>query len=327
MTVPLVAVDARVELLGAAFLLAGAPEYTAAYDTPYRRAICAGLAAHATHPLIEASRRLRVEHGVSHDAPLALAVQLDAELRVPAGATLDPRWSGVELEPYLAALRDFARRSDHAGLLRAQADYLAGTERRFRRVADAQLVPWFEALFARPPARCTIVPGLLTGPMSYGLRSATGDGVDVRLVMSLERIDRAGWPRPGALTRELLAHELAHAYVNPTIVAHLPALEGAFARAYERVREDMSRRSYPTLGIVLAEAVVRAVTLLYVQDRFGATAAARSVRAHQERGFAWTADLARALDEQRRRGPLSEEVLVASIREVFAGLTVETRRP
>jgi len=311
-----VAIDARVELLSAVFLLAGAPEYIAAFDTPYRRAVATHLAPFADHAVVEASRRARVEAGVSHDAPLALAVRLDPMLRLADPSPFDPRWSGVDLARYVDALRDFAASADHAELMRSQATYLAQVERRFDALADPQLVRWFDERFGHRIATRSITPGMLTGVMSYGLRTDQ-EGERFILVMSLEQLDDASLPLLAEVSRTLLAHELAHCYLNPVLGAHHADLAPLFQPRYDRVREEMAQHSYGSLEIVLAETVVRAVTLLYVHDRLGEDAAARVVRDDLKRAFVWTSDLARTLEDCRSGGPLTDEVIVASVHQVF----------
>src|SRR5262249_11862886 len=154
-------------------------------------------------------------------------------------------------------------------------------EKRFRDfLADKPVVAWFDAAFGRRKGTSYhLVPGLLTGPMSYGV-SAPGVFVEV---MTLGASDE--------MTHGLLAHELAHSYVNPIVEAQrwdaLPS--------YAKVRDVMARQAYTTQVLFVDESVVRALTVLYLGDRVGAEAARRSLAEQEKLGFLWTAELAAAL--------------------------------
>jgi hypothetical protein len=326
-----VTVDRRVELLSLLWRLAGAPEYGKSVPSPYRDVLDAHFARFADHPAVAATRALRARPGISHNAPISLAVYLDDALRptvdlstAPAG--LDARWSSVpaaELHAYLDKVRAFAADGGFDDLMRAQADYFAKVEQRFREfLADKPIVDWFDAaLGARAKATYTLIPGLLTGGWNYGVHAVRPDGGETIVqVMLLERVDGGGLPRPGVLTWGLLAHELAHTYVNPVIDARWPALREAAEHAFDGVRAAMRDQAYTSAKVVAQESVVRALTVMYLEDKAGHAAARRSLDEQVKLSFAWTEELAGRLEAARKRGggKLSDDELVEAARATFA---------
>ncbi|WP_320672713.1 DUF4932 domain-containing protein [Patulibacter defluvii] len=317
-----VAVDRRVELLSILFRLAGAPPYPQA-ATPYARAVDGWFGRWRDDPAVAATRAL-VAGGIAYDGPIQLAVQLDdrGRLAVPR-ADLDPRWRSVDVARYLTLVRRFARRADLDGFLRGQRDYAAAVvDADRRRLADRPILDWYERLLGRRPgARYAVAPGLLSGGHSFSARGHEGQAV--LLVLFLEAPDAAGVPRPTDASVEFLAHELAHSWVNPIVAAATGRLRPAAEPAFRRVAEAMRRQAYPTPRIMVEEAVVRALTVLFLRDRVGADAAARSLAEQQRLGFAWTPALVDALDRLRRAdgGRLDPDAAVAATARVLRAWT------
>lgn len=73
-------VDRRVELISTVAWLAGYPEYDLTSPSPYVQEVKARFGRFADHPAVAATRALAAEHEISHDAPMALAIHLDAQL-------------------------------------------------------------------------------------------------------------------------------------------------------------------------------------------------------------------------------------------------------
>lgn len=320
-------VDERIELLSILCRLAGHPEYNRAAKTPYAAAVDAHFAAFREHPAVVATRELRAVHSVSYDAPVGLAVFLDGKTWRPLRALsplppgLDPRFAQTPVDEYLEKLRDFAGETGYAEFFAEQAKYRAAVEGRFRAALEGRpVITWYDSIFGeRKGASFLLAPGLLTGPMNYGVHAERAAGrEDVVQIMMLEDVDGDGLPRPTQQTVELLVHELGHSYVNPALQARADAIEPAAAAAFAKVEAVMRRQKYLTPAIFANEAVVRAMTVLYVRDHGSADEAARVLREQEQLGFAQTAALATALDEARRKGRLSPDALAEIARAVLA---------
>jgi hypothetical protein len=321
-----VAVDPRVELVTLLFRIAGSPEYQRAYDTPYRRAADAHFARFAAHPAVAATAALRAQHGISHDAPVQLAVQLDRETFAPARPLdppppgLDERWHAVDRAAYAVLVQDFARASGFWEFWDAQHATRAAVEERYRHaLADRPIIAWFDEVFGARDAAYHVAPGLLTGPMAYGVRAVRPDGrEDIVQVLYLEAVDAAGLPQPGERTVEFLVHELAHSYVNP-VCERSAALAAAAQPLFDRTAAAMQRQQYPTPRILVNESVVRALVVLFLRERATPAQAARSLSEQESLSFLWTADLVAALDALRERhgGRLPPAGLVETTRATF----------
>jgi hypothetical protein len=76
----------------------------------------------------------------------------------------------------------------------------------------------------------------------------------------------------------------------------------------------LRNQHYTTREIVVAESIVRAVTVLYLRDTVSDAVADRSLSNHVNLGFVWTTDLVDALDQARAaaNGTLDDEALVTA---------------
>ncbi len=311
-------VDLRVELMSVLFHLARNPEYQA-FDTPYRRAVDTYFEAFRDHEAVRDAHELRATHGISYNAPVGLAVFLDPKTLLPEVALapapeLDPRWQGVAIGMFLGHVRDFAIASKAAVFFTSQQGYMREVvERITTAVAEYRLEAWFAEFCSTPAtAEFVVVPGLLTGPWNY--EAATHDACGRRTVyqvVELEHISPEGLPSPSYTTTELVAHEMAHSFVNPVVARFESELAAAAQPLYDRARAAMERNHYTSATILVEEMIVRAITALFARDRFGREVASQLVRADLEQGFAWNVELAKWFDARPR--PVD---LVATMPEV-----------
>jgi hypothetical protein len=321
-----VEVDRRVELLSVLFRLAGAEPYRLA-ATPYARAADQHFAPFADHPAVAESVRLVAEHGISYDAVVELAVYLDDELRPaaplePLPPGLDPRWRGVDIESYLAKVRDFAAESAFEAFLKAQGDYHDAVEAAFAGyLAGRPVIEWFDKTLGElPSASYRAIPGLLTGGHGFGVSAEpAGGGVEVSPILFLESPDLAGVPQPTTLTLEYLAHELAHPYVNPIFDARVREMRSVAEPLFRQVEEQMRGQAYTSSSIMVNESVVRALTVVYLRQEVSEDEAQRSLAEQERLSFRWTAELAEAIaDELERAGSLEPGPLFELTRRVLA---------
>lgn len=316
-----VAVDPRVELLSIVFGLAGNPEYGQANPSPWRDALSEQFTPLRDHEAVVLAQGLRADYGISFDAPVDLAVYLDpATLQptrplAPPPPGLDPRWDGAPIDPFLAALADFADVGEFDRLFAENAAYRAEVEERLgAAIADQPIVDSFENLFGpRPGTDFQIVPGLLTGPYNYSATAVApdGSGVFVQVI---------GVEFPAGQTLELVVHETAHAYVNPIFDARIDELAAVTAPAFASVEPQMRAQHYVDALTMVNELVVRAVTILYVRDHVDDDRAAALTLEEEGRGFRWIAPLVTELDglrTQYRGRPIPDDELVEAVRRVL----------
>ncbi len=315
-------VDRRVELISIVERLAGADEYKEAAPTAYVADVDRTFAPFASHKAIQLTRALREKSGIAYDAPMILAVHLDEQFK-PRGALasvlpeLDKRWQGVDIDGYVAALQAFAADSKLDDFLAAHRDYFSAVEARLQSRLDAEdPVSWFDAFFRPSGARFVVVPGLLEGGQNYGVRANVASPPEMYQVIGLSDPDDRGLPKVDEETIRLLVHEMAHSFVNPIFDRH-PELMPAGEAIYALVAEPMKQQAYTNAKIMLDEAGVRAVVVLYVRDRKGAQAAADATFAEVARSFVWTGELADVFAAYRKSGAASFDAYMPHVAAFF----------
>ena len=333
-----VQVDPRVELLCLLQRLAGLEEYNQAPDSPYRRALDAHFAPYLEHEAVTTTRSLHEVFSVSYNAPPSLAVYLkdleSMELLVPTAPLppgLDGRWALAPVAGYLEQVRDFAEQSDFAGFLAGQAAYIAEVEAAYAAaLPGAALMHWNDGFFGpRPNLRCVAVPGLLCGPNNYGVRAVDAAGQETFYqVLGVPAAAADGRLRLGTYVEPLLAHEVAHSYVNPEVERQRAAFAAAAPAVYEQVAAVMRAQAYGDWMTLCCETGVRAVTILYMQDRHGPAAGQRQAAEEEARGFAWAGEVAARWDRARAQRPFADFVpeMAAAMADWLA-LPPEQRRP
>jgi hypothetical protein len=270
-------IDRRVELVSIVFRLA----HTAAYRntaSAYARDIDRELAPFLQHPTVLQASVLAY-HGIGYDAPMQLAIHLDDPDPTAEMRALDARWNDVDIPAFIKQLRDFERDAKLDDFFARHAEFYKAVEDRVRSAVDAENPSaWFIDFFGAPGAKFVVVPGLLTSPMSYGVHTST----TMYQILALDQLDAQDLPILGEKDMETLVHEMAHSFVNPLVAGHTGP----------PVTEAMKKQAYITPQIVMNEACVRAVTVLYVRQRKTAEAAERAIQDEMAREFLYTRALA-----------------------------------
>ncbi len=322
-----VVIDQRFETLAVIQRLSGSPVY-ASTGLPYLNSTDQYFAAFKGHEVVTATAEWRARQGYNRDAVARLAVYLDDQLQPtrpldprPPGLD-DPRFAGVDLDAYLALVRDFASDANVAAFFATHAAHYARTVKTMRDFLAAHpVLPWFESVFgAKPGATYRVAMGLLNYPWNFGVRAVRADGgEDALIVMFLENADRTGAYRPGDKTLELLAHELAHTFVNHVVDAHLDELADVQRTIYAKVGKQMEAQAYGDPRIVLEESVVRAISILFLRERSTPAHAAAALDDQLQQSFLWTAELADALAELRatQGGKLPEDGMIAATKQAI----------
>jgi hypothetical protein len=319
-----VRVDARVELISIVFHLAGASEFARSFDSPYRRAVDAHFAPFAEHPVIAATRELRSQFGVAHNAPMALAVHLDPQT-LELVESPDAHWHNVPITDFLTKLRDFAVVSGFSAFFTAQKPYITAVEERLSNAFTPQRVgEWFKATLVAPQVSFMIVPGLLTGPWSYDAFTHDATGPRSYEIVELENADKDGLPVPTSLTMDIIVHEMAHAHVNPLVERNLGRLAVA-APIFDKLRMAMEMQAYRSWPVMVEESLVRALTTLFILDGQGRAAATTEVVQEQQRGFVWMPQLVERLAQLRATagGKLDLEARLDELVAFFAAIADE----
>lgn len=303
-----VRVDARVELVTSVFRLAGGDEFNMGVSrSPYSDRFDRRFAAFADHAAVRMAKELRRDLGISFNAPASLAVHLTdlPELgeRVPFDlppARLDGRWTPESAREFTVLLRGFAEESDFAAWFREHEEFHAAVEDRLRSFLEPRLhAEWFPRFFGgAPKGSCVIIPSLLQGGHNYGCSVRLGDGTEqLTPCIGLWEWDDEGLPVFDDVALGVVAHELAHAWVNPIVDAHADRLDPPGERIFPAVRGGLRNRAYSTWRIVTYESIVRATVVRWRLAHEGVGAARAQAVDDDARGFPWVARLVERLAE------------------------------
>ena len=105
-------VDKRVELLSIIFRLTGNPEYNRNDFKLYTDRIESHFSPYKNHELISFARSLVKTDGVSYDAVMSMAINLDNQFNLPADyGSLDSRWNRNQVGPFIKLLKKFVKDS------------------------------------------------------------------------------------------------------------------------------------------------------------------------------------------------------------------------
>lgn len=327
-----VATDPRVELVATVFRLAGRPEYSLpAEGSALRAAAEARFAEYAGHPTVLLARRLAAERGISHDAPMSLAVHwtgIDgAETFVPLEpwpARIDRRFDAASARELLAALAEFARDTRFAEWWAEQAPARAALEDSL--AADLALldIEWFGRFFGREaalPARIIISPG--AGNHAFGLAIDRPEALQLSPVVGVWRDALSAEER--ATLFSTLVHELCHPWVNPAVDAAAALLDPPGEVLFPLVEVAMRAQAYASWRTVLHESIVRAATIRYARAHPGSGRDAEALLADDAgRGFGlveWLDGKLALYEGRRDRHPTLDSFLpeiAAGIEEIAA---------
>jgi hypothetical protein len=319
---PHVAVDPRIELMSVVFRLAGSPEYGQCRLPAYARAIDKWFAPFREHEAVQIARELRLRIGISYDAPMNLAVHLGNPPglvpRVTLGEatlTLDDRWRRFGTAPFLSAVRSFATDTRFMDFMDSQAELHRATIASLGSFIESEIdFAWFGGFFGdRPSAEFYVIPGLCNGGANYGSRFRSAYGVEELYgIVGVSAIDSAGMPRFDRGFITTVVHEFSHSYVNPLVDRHRERFAASAPRVFVTVSEEMRSLAYGAWPVTLAESLVRASVIRYVDAKFGAEAAKREITAQQGLGFIWMDELSQVLagyERDRKKYPTFESFL------------------
>jgi len=308
--------DPRVELMSLIFHLAGNPEYNRGRVPSYNKDIQNYFAGFKEHAVVKKARRLRQTRGVSYDAVMSMAVHVtdayslqEKVLFHPRPENLGKRWKIIEAREFLYDARKFVEESNFKGFIENQQKLYNATVLRLRKLLQEKgRIDWFDKFFGRRPgARFIVVPGLLNGGHSFGVRIKLPDGSEeLYCILGTWLIDKNGRPTFDESVLSMVIHEFCHSYVNPMVDKYESLLKEAGKKIFPYVAEAMRRQAYPDWKIMMYESLVRAGVVRYVHAVNGPGAAKKQTREEVKREFLWTENLANLLGEyenQRSKYP------------------------
>lgn len=267
-------VDERTELLSIIFRLAGAEEYINNDIPSYSKDIDDYFAPFKGHDVIKFAQKVRVEHGVSYDAVMSLAIALEISDSVRLCKNLSPisidkRWSMDNVNEFVTLLNKFYFEtrfkeffSDHSALYKI-------AESRFSGIIKNVDFDWFEKFYGKKAkGNFNLILSIPNGGCSYGPKVILNDGTEhLYSIMGNCLADSSGQPSYSKRVDWTVIHEFNHSFCTPLIAANFTAMEPASAKIYEPVKEILSSQAYGSPMAMENENLVRASVIMYYQRK------------------------------------------------------------
>ncbi len=287
-------VDERTELLSIIFRLAGAKEYVNNDIPSYSKDIDEYFAPFKGHDAIKFAQKVRVEHGVSYDAVMSLAIALEISDSVRLCKNLSPisiddRWGMDNVNIFVNLLNKFYFEtrfkkffSDHSVLYKI-------AESRFSGIINDVDFDWFEKFYGKSAKDNFNLILRIQNRGNYGTKVILNDGTeDLYAIMGRCIADSSGQPFYLKGIDNIVVHEYNHSFCNPLIDAYYPAMEPASARIYEPVKEILSSQAYGSPKTMEYENLVRACVIMYYQrNGVDEDLLKRQVAGELANGFIW----------------------------------------
>lgn len=290
-------VDKRTELLSIVFRLAGRPEYNNNAFKLYTDRIANHFDKWKDHELIKFSRSLIQTNGISYDAVMSMAVNMDESLNLNKDLSmLEKRWDEQKAKQFNKLLKKFAKESDFEEFYRQNDSIYREAESRFMPIYNMVDTKWFRDFYGKESSDVFhIILSMSNGGANYGTRTNGKSGErNVYSIMGAWNTDREGM----VVYHEsdifsTLIHEFSHSFVA---FDYEPFRESG-ERIHAVVGQQMARQAYGQWPIVLTEAMVRASVIKYLKDHKSSLSNIYGEIARDKmRGFYWVGKLAQEFD-------------------------------
>jgi len=167
-------VDERVELLSIVFRLAEKQEYSNKNFKLYVDRIEQYFEKYKNHELIQFTKSIISEHGISFDGPMCMAVHLDANLNLLTDVKdiwqLDPRWTKENVEKFVPLLQKFYKDTKFDKFFKDNADLYDEAVKRFAPIYEQINLNWLFSFFGKEPTEIFLIKiGFGLGGNSYGV--------------------------------------------------------------------------------------------------------------------------------------------------------------
>jgi 6-pyruvoyl-tetrahydropterin synthase len=300
-------IDKRVELVSIAFRLAGSNEYSSELFKRYTDRINEHYAPYKDHELIDFIKKTRQENGVSFDAVMRMAVNLDEDFkplvdfndRVP-----EVRWGEDNAYEFARLLQEFYKDSNSDLFFRKNKMLYAEAAQRFLPVYDKLDSDWYTKFYGKEPnEKFIIINGLGNGGGNYGPSVIFPDGrKEVYAIMGAWKTDDEGMVIfPVEDYFPTLVHEFNHSFVNGLQEKHSELFRNNAKIIFDEVKKEMKNGAYGSWETMINEALVRAAVIKYMKDHdFPEEQIALETSEQKNRGFIWIEGLVEELETYDR---------------------------
>jgi hypothetical protein len=266
-------VDERVELLSIVFYLAESPEYSNVFKL-YSDRIAQHFEKHKNHELIQFTKSMRKDRGLSHDSPMRLAILLDENLNLSTNfnndiCQKDPRWTKENVEKFIPLLQKFAKETQFGVFFQNNTDLYAESVKCFAPLYEPLNLDWYFSFYGKKPSEIfSIILGLVHSG-AYGPSLDYADGSrKVFTIVGVNFIDSTGMPKYdyNTLASLTMIHEFNHSFVNYLIDKNKEELRESGEKIFPVVKDVLAKQACTNWETMMCEALVRAAVIKYMKD-------------------------------------------------------------
>jgi len=266
-------VDKRVELLSIVFRLAERPEYSSTVFKLYTDRIEQHFDEYKNHELIQFTKSIINERGLSYDSPMWMAIHLDDNLKLLTNVNdvwqQDSRWTKENVEKFVSLLQQFAKDTKFDDFFKENADLYDEAVKIFAPMYEPLDLDWYFSFYGKEPSE---VFSIILGLGKSGNKGPSLDYTDgsrkVYSIMGVEHVDSTGMPvfAYNALASIVIIHEFNHSFVNYLIDKNKESLRESGEKIFPVIKDILSTQAYGSWETMMYEALVRAAVIKYVID-------------------------------------------------------------
>ena len=299
-----VEVSETVELMAILSRTAGFREYCMDLGGQYTKETEEWFSPFHSHPAIAYCQDLRAKHGISYDAVMNMAINLEADGRKVAMTggrnSLEKRWQDVEIDTFLVRLNQFYTDTRfHDFYTQHRSFYESVLHTYEQNVMQYFHQEWYPRFYGTEPTeKFGVIIGFTNGGGNYGpSRQLPGQPKEVFAICGYSVDDKTGKAfENGTDYAATLIHEFNHSFVNPLYDANNDRFGPIGEKLLKRHYRNMSNQAYRNAATVINESIVRAAVIIYMQES-GFTADEVKAEMYDQiaRDFLWMPELVSAM--------------------------------
>ena len=268
-------VDKRVELLGVVFRLAGNNEFNTSRFKLYSDKIDQHFSPYKKHKLISFAEKLINEKGISVDAVMSMAINLDEKLnpRIEFDrSSLDKRWNKDDAAMFVKLLQQFYKDAKCEDFFNDNEKLYHEAAIRFLHVYDFVDFDWYYSFYGeKPSGKFNIILALGIGDTIYSAdyHNKINGEREAYSFMGVGNTDNTGMIEFDTyidMYYATLVHEFNHSFVNPLLEKHKELFRANGEKIFKLLEPEMRKQTFDKWKTVLDEAFVRASVIKYLKD-------------------------------------------------------------
>jgi hypothetical protein len=295
-------IDERTEIMSIVFRLAGNPEYNYYDAAKYVTDIHSHFDQFKSDSLISFAKSLREKYGVSYDAVMSMAVNLQPKekaftLKEGWVQSLDKRWRHESATHFVYLLNAFYIKSDAEQFFAEEKPYYNKILNAFNEILSNLNLSWYYQYYGvKPKDKFNVIIDCSNGRENYGERTnSSKEGKLIYAIMGNWSFDKEGNP----IFKEdnylsVLIHEFNHSFINPLLDKYKTnkALKTSATRLLDTMKTEMAIQAYKDWETLVNESLVRASVVRYLMENDSTNQKAKQEVVSQiNTGFLWMKDL------------------------------------